>query len=50
MILDEAQHIKNWRSMKWQQLIRFKTERRLLLTGTPLHIMLYYIKLYYTMI
>ncbi|CAL1162457.1 unnamed protein product [Cladocopium goreaui] len=36
MILDEAQHIKNCRSQKWQQLMRFNTERRLLLTGTPL--------------
>lgn len=36
MILDEAQHIKNFRSQKWQQLMRFNTERRLLLTGTPL--------------
>ncbi|CAE8631284.1 unnamed protein product [Polarella glacialis] len=36
MILDEAQHIKNFRSQKWQQLIQFRTVRRLLLTGTPL--------------
>ncbi|CAK9024784.1 unnamed protein product [Durusdinium trenchii] len=36
MILDEAQHIKNFRSQKWQQLMRFHTEHRLLLTGTPL--------------
>ncbi|CAE7341272.1 SRCAP, partial [Symbiodinium necroappetens] len=26
----------NYRSQKWQQLMRFKSERRLLLTGTPL--------------
>ncbi|CAE7730218.1 dom [Symbiodinium sp. CCMP2592] len=36
LILDEAQNIKNYRSQKWQQLMRFKSERRLLLTGTPL--------------
>eukprot|EP00927_Polykrikos_kofoidii_P029540 TRINITY_DN25542_c0_g1_i1.p1 TRINITY_DN25542_c0_g1~~TRINITY_DN25542_c0_g1_i1.p1 ORF type:complete len:1106 (-),score=137.80 TRINITY_DN25542_c0_g1_i1:262-3360(-) len=36
MILDEAQHIKNFKSLKWQHLIRFSTEHRLLLTGTPL--------------
>jgi len=36
MVLDEAQHIKNFRSRKWQELIRFHTARRLLLTGTPL--------------
>jgi len=36
MILDEAQHIKNWKSQRWQTLLNFNTERRLLLTGTPL--------------
>ncbi|CAE7390208.1 SRCAP [Symbiodinium pilosum] len=36
LILDEAQNIKNCRSQKWQQLMRFRSERRLLLTGTPL--------------
>ncbi|CAJ1370345.1 unnamed protein product [Effrenium voratum] len=36
LILDEAQHIKNFRSQKWQQLMRFNSARRLLLTGTPL--------------
>jgi E1A-binding protein p400 len=36
MILDEAQNIKNFRSQRWQTLLRFNTRRRLLLTGTPL--------------
>jgi len=36
MVLDEAQHIKNFRSQRWQALLHFNTERRLLLTGTPL--------------
>ncbi|KAJ2358613.1 swr1 complex component [Coemansia sp. RSA 2618] len=36
MILDEAQAIKNFRSQRWQTLLGFKAERRLLLTGTPL--------------
>lgn len=36
MILDEAQSIKNFRSQRWQTLLRFNTNRRLLLTGTPL--------------
>ncbi|KAJ2500967.1 swr1 complex component [Coemansia sp. RSA 1972] len=36
MVLDEAQAIKNFRSQRWQTLLGFKTERRLLLTGTPL--------------
>lgn len=36
MVLDEAHHIKNFRSKKWQELIRMNTARRLLLTGTPL--------------
>ena len=36
LILDEAQHIKNFQSMRWQVLSRFSTRRRLLLTGTPL--------------
>jgi len=36
MILDEAQNIKNWKSKKWETLLCFNTERRLLLTGTPL--------------
>ncbi len=36
MILDEAQNIKNFRSQRWQLLLKFNTKRRLLLTGTPL--------------
>lgn len=36
LILDEAQNIKNFRSQRWQLLLNFSTERRLLLTGTPL--------------
>jgi len=36
MILDEAQNIKNFRSQRWQTLLKFNTRRRLLLTGTPL--------------
>ena len=36
MVLDEAHHIKNWQSQKWQNMITFKAYRRLLLTGTPL--------------
>jgi SNF2 family DNA or RNA helicase len=36
LILDEAQHIKNFKSQRWQSLLNFNSERRLLLTGTPL--------------
>jgi len=36
MILDEAHHIKNFKSQRWQTLLTFNSERRLLLTGTPL--------------
>lgn len=36
LILDEAQNIKNFKSQKWQVMLSFNTERRLLLTGTPL--------------
>lgn len=36
MVLDEAHNIKNFRSARWQALLNFNTERRLLLTGTPL--------------
>jgi SNF2 family DNA or RNA helicase len=36
LILDEAQNIKNFQSQRWQTLINFNTQRRLLLTGTPL--------------
>ena len=38
MILDEAQNIKNFQSQRWQTLINFNTQRRLLLTGTPLQV------------
>ncbi|KAL0487589.1 hypothetical protein AKO1_000280, partial [Acrasis kona] len=36
MILDEAHHIKNFKSQCWQSLLHFNTKCRLLLTGTPL--------------
>ncbi|KAL3811882.1 hypothetical protein ACHAXA_005548 [Cyclostephanos tholiformis] len=36
LILDEAHNIKNFESQRWQTLISFNTQRRLLLTGTPL--------------
>lgn len=36
MILDEAHNIKNFRSTRWNALLNFSTENRLLLTGTPL--------------
>lgn len=36
LILDEAHNIKNFRSQRWQVLLNFNTQRRLLLTGTPL--------------
>ncbi|GAA6038496.1 hypothetical protein JCM8097_004595 [Rhodosporidiobolus ruineniae] len=36
MILDEAHHIKNFRSQRWQTLLGFNARHRLLLTGTPL--------------
>jgi len=36
LILDEAHNIKNFRSQRWQTLLGFRSERRLLLTGTPL--------------
>lgn len=35
-ILDEAQHIKNFKSQRWQLLLNFASLGRLLLTGTPL--------------
>jgi len=35
-ILDEAQNIKNFKSQRWQTLLNFHSQRRLLLTGTPL--------------
>jgi E1A-binding protein p400 len=36
IILDEAHHIKNSKSQRWQTLLQFKSKRRLLLTGTPI--------------
>lgn len=36
LVLDEAQNIKNFQSQRWQTLITFNTQRRLLLSGTPL--------------
>ncbi|KAG2225016.1 hypothetical protein INT45_003216, partial [Circinella minor] len=36
LVLDEAHHIKNFRSQRWQVLLNFNSARRLLLTGTPL--------------
>ena len=36
LVLDEAHHIKNFRSQRWQTLLNFNAKRRLLLTGTPL--------------
>lgn len=36
MILDEAHNIKNFKSQRWQSLLGFNTQSRLLLTGTPL--------------
>lgn len=36
MVLDEAQHIKNYKSQRWQTLLNFNARSRLLLTGTPL--------------
>ncbi|CAF1172785.1 unnamed protein product [Rotaria sordida] len=36
LILDEAQNIKNFKSQRWQTLLNFHSQRRLLLTGTPL--------------
>ena len=35
-ILDEAQNIKNFKSKRWQLLLNFQSDHRLLLTGTPL--------------
>ena len=34
--MDEAQNIKNFKSQRWQCLLNFQSQRRLLLTGTPL--------------
>ncbi|MCJ1409071.1 swr1 complex component [Ptychographa xylographoides] len=36
LVLDEAHNIKNFRSQRWQTLLTFRTQARLLLTGTPL--------------
>lgn len=36
MVLDEAHNIKNFRSQRWQALLNFNAQFRLLLTGTPL--------------
>lgn len=36
MVLDEAHNIKNFQSQRWQTLLTFKSQARLLLTGTPL--------------
>lgn len=36
LILDEAHNIKNFKSMRWQSMLNFNTQHRLLLTGTPL--------------
>ncbi len=32
----QAQHIKNFKSQRWQTLLNFNSQCRLLLTGTPL--------------
>ncbi|RKP25843.1 P-loop containing nucleoside triphosphate hydrolase protein [Syncephalis pseudoplumigaleata] len=36
LVLDEAHNIKNFRSQRWQTLLGFRAQHRLLLTGTPL--------------
>ncbi len=36
LILDEAHHIKNFETKRWQTLLSLQSKRRLLLTGTPL--------------
>ncbi len=36
LVLDEAHNIKNFKSQRWQTLLTFPSQRRLLLTGTPL--------------
>jgi SNF2 family DNA or RNA helicase len=35
-VLDEAQAIKSFNSMRWQSMLNFKARNRLLLTGTPI--------------
>lgn len=34
--MSQAQNIKNFKSQRWQTLLNFNSQRRLLLTGTPL--------------
>ncbi|KAF1914384.1 SNF2 family N-terminal domain-containing protein [Ampelomyces quisqualis] len=36
LVLDEAHNIKNFKSQRWQTMLTLRTQRRLLLTGTPL--------------
>jgi helicase SWR1 len=36
LVLDEAHNIKNFKSQRWQTMLNLRTEKRLLLTGTPL--------------
>ncbi|KAF2846932.1 hypothetical protein T440DRAFT_471449 [Plenodomus tracheiphilus IPT5] len=36
LVLDEAHNIKNFKSQRWQTMLNLRTQRRLLLTGTPL--------------
>lgn len=36
LILDEAHNIKNFKSKRWQTLLKFNSLRRLMLSGTPL--------------
>eukprot|EP01028_Stygiella_incarcerata_P003549 TRINITY_DN1726_c0_g1_i2.p1 TRINITY_DN1726_c0_g1~~TRINITY_DN1726_c0_g1_i2.p1 ORF type:complete len:1754 (+),score=553.98 TRINITY_DN1726_c0_g1_i2:303-5564(+) len=36
LVLDEAHHIKNFKSRRWQVLLKFPSAHRLLLTGTPI--------------
>ena len=36
MVLDEAHNIKNFHTRRWKTMLYFKTQARLLLTGTPL--------------
>ena len=35
-VLLQAQNIKNFKSQRWQTLLTFNSQHRLLLTGTPL--------------
>ena len=35
-VMLQAQNIKNFKSQRWQTLLNFQSQRRLLLTGTPL--------------